>query len=231
MKRLVIFLVCLILVSCRDPNNTTIIQSEKGTPVYVLNTVWKVVKSDNLSRSVESTDAIVEEVKAHNVTTINDIWRIYVGSYPTISDSPNCDVYIVYKDTHLPVTMDNGVGGTYELVWKDYPRQLVIDNIERWKDDANRYNADLYIDVVPPAPIITKPTQEDLYAKYTINVISHSGELIKAEHCTDMDLTDWHCTIAEYFQKRVQAWNFDIQNATDDAPWHMVTGKLYEVGD
>jgi hypothetical protein len=246
MKRMIILLFCLSLFACKEPEEVIIHEKEPvietptekpadqvvTKPVYVLNTKWEVVRNENMSRAIESTDLLKEEVEAHNKDTINDKWYLYVGSYPEIKDSPNCDIFIVDKVTYIPVAVDNGVGGTYELTWNDYPRQSMVAHLENWRHDAQMYNALLYIDVIPPPPVIVEPTKEDLYAKYTINVIGFSGALIHAEHCSEMDLTDWHCTRDEYFAKRIAAWNFDIMyNATYDDPWHMVTGKLYEVGD
>ena len=240
MKKIVIILACVVLASCKQPDTTIVQESpdpvapvqDTSKPVYVLNTTWKIVKSESLAREIESTDALVEEVAAHNSSTINDKWYLYVGSYPDIKDSPLCDIYIVNKVTNDPIRMDNGQGGTYELVWHDYPRQQMVDNLEGWKHDAQVYNANLYIDVVPPPPAIIIPTEEQIYAKYTINVIGKSGALIHTEHCSTVDLTDWHCTLDEYFAKRVNAWQNDLRNeSNEDGPWHIVTGKLYEVGD
>jgi hypothetical protein len=142
MRRMILILVCLIFASCQQPEDTFITPPEntapaetpaekpeekqpettkKTEPVYVLNTEWKVIRNETMSRSIETTDLLQEEIEAHNATTINDKWYLYVGYYPEIKDSPNCDIFIVDKVTYIPVAVDNGVGGTYDLTWNDYP--------------------------------------------------------------------------------------------------------------
>ncbi len=232
MKRIIIlFAIVLLFTSCPQPVQT-IDPAPTGTIVSVLNSYWEVVKQDTLSRAIDSTEAYVAEVKEHNAQNISNQWFIYVGEYPAIEDSPPCTIYMCDKVTNLPISYPDGNGGTITLKWENWPRVKLVENRDNWQREADRWNANLYIDVIPPAPIATIPTEEDLFVKYTINVLTNSGKVQYCEHCTNtFRQADWpNDTLETFFQKRVQAWNMEIfLNPGADMPWRVETGKIYEV--
>ena len=242
-KRLI--LICLIsavLFSCTVPvaevKDTTATVPETTTTtapttkaVTVLNSFWDVLKTDTMARTITSTDAIVEEIDQHNSSTTVGQWFLYVGDYPDLEHAPPVNIYMCDKVTHAVISYSDGVGGTITLKWENWPRKQLVENRDGWQKQSDQWNAELYIDVIPPAPIIPVSTAEQLYAKYTINLITNSGKLQHVEHCTITFIpSDWvGFTLDDFFQKRLQAWKDEAAyNATgDDLPWYVEDGKVY----
>ena len=237
MKRLLIVLA--VLVSCRQPTTEIIEKAvevpetpvDTSKPVTVLNSFWQVVRTDSLARAIDSTEAIESDIEKHNKESKDNKWFLYVGEYPDLEHAPPSDIFIVDKDTHLPIEYPDGAGGKIVLKWEKWPRKKLVENIDGWRQDAARWNAELYIDEIP-APVVTEPVIEDLYTKYTINVITASGKVQYVEHCTNtFRAADWPgYTLETFFNVRVQAWQTEaaINAFGDDIPWHVETGKVFE---
>jgi hypothetical protein len=232
-KQLLIVPIVFLLVSCQQPE-TTIIEKPAPVvdtkPVTVLNSFWQVVKTDSLSRAIDSTEAIESDIDKHNKETKDNKWFLYVGEYPDLENAPPSDIFICDPKTNIPIEYSDGVGGKIVLKWEKWPRKKLVENIDGWRQDAARWNAVLYIDEIPPV-ITPDPVIEDLYTKYTINVITNSGNVKYVEHCTNtFRAADWPgYTLETFFNVRVQSWQYEAQNnATEDAPWHVETGKVYE---
>ena len=231
MKKLFILLIIALLCSCTNPVNVTNVTSG----ITVLDSCWNLVPADSLraARAVGDLETIQEAVTEYNASNIDDHWFLYVGEYPNLENAPPCTIYIVDKVTHEVVKYSDGVGGFITLKWENWNRAEMVANKEAWKLDAVHANADLYIDVIPPAPIVVIPTAEQIYIANLIYVVNSIGEIKFEEHCSETFLEfEGNWTLTEYFNSRLWAWNEECRsNATDGhTPWRVVSGQIYTQG-
>jgi len=225
----IIVLIAILLVSCQAPvNNTTIV-----TGRHVMNSLWQEVTPEQIStagrslaRGVVSLDA---NVAAYNAAHIDDQWFIVDGDIPGIDQAPLCQVYIVDKVTHVPLTIDDGVGGTIPLSYTDWPRRQLVERYTYWVDYAVSYNAELYIDVIPPAP--TPPTAEQFYASHQVYIINNVGAIKYHYDCSVVPIDGWpNFTPDTYYGFWVNQGNLIIRtDGVDqpDSPWSVVNGYIY----
>jgi len=225
-----LFVFCLMLISCKDV--TLDVPEEKNTSgITVLDSCWNLVPQESLSRAVGDLETVEEVVAEYNASNIDDQWFIYIGDYPDLADAPPCNVYFVDRVTHNIIQYDDGVGGFIVLKWENWSRAALVANKKLWKEDADRYQADLYIDVIPPAPIVVIPTEEELYIKYTLYVINSIGQIKFEEHCTETFVqADWPgYTVATFWAARLNAYNSEASSNMSDEylPWRVISGQLY----
>ena len=219
--------VCLILVvlsGCQSPSSPAATQPTTPTTptVKILkNSVWKTVtpslSSRSLARDVTGSD-LVAYVDDYNATHFDDFLRIYDGvDAPSLSDAPDVSVFICN-----PVT--------YAVNWsmENIPRQNLVDNATAWKHDA--YGQLLFIDHVPPAPIITPPPPYEYYAIYEVNDV---GGIVLETHCGYLPdesfdgqwIYDggWSGPL-QYFDQMQRAANLDVLGKPG---WYVITRQLY----
>jgi hypothetical protein len=162
-------LLFISLSSCSSPTKS----SHDAVTVVVKNSLWQTVKtitvSDRGAREIVSDD-YQAEIDAYNTETLDDFLRAYnAGEVPDIANAPPVSVYICN-----PVT--------YAVNWsvENVPRISLIENYAGWKQDS--VGQILFIDHVPPPPIITPPPS--LYAWYAIYEVDNiTGAILLEDHC------------------------------------------------
>jgi len=193
--------------------------------VSVLNSKWEVIKQEVMaasgSRDITSTAAIQAEIAAYNAAHISDQWFLVDGEVPALEDAPPCSIYIVDKVTH-----DVIIGEAGPFMHLGWPRKQLVDNYEGWQKDAISADGELYIDVIPPAPL--PPTADQLYAKYSIYVIDSTGAIMYEYHC-DVVPEGWlPFTPAQYFASWMNSVQNIVSNPTNaNVPWSVVSGRVY----
>jgi len=212
------------------------------TTTHVMNSLWQevTVTTVNSVSPVKSLarDASVSigfvnlqnSVNQYNSTHVNDQWFIVDGQVPDLADAPPCDVFIVDKVTHIPITYPDGNGGTISISHTNWPRKSLVDNYSGFEKDAIAANGDLYIDVIPPAP--TPPTADQVFAAHQVYVINNIGAIKYHFDCSVVP-SDWSTTpttIDQYFYVQLNRANLIVQ--TDgigqvDSPWTVVSGQVY----
>jgi hypothetical protein len=225
MRYLFIALLFTLLIGCTNPVLTN------TNKVSVLNSSWQIVKQDNLNstKGIDSIDALKSEVDTYNSTHINDQWFIVQGDVPAIEESPLCNIYIVDKITHEVIHFSDGVGGQIYLRWENWPRSQFVGNKAGWQIDANAYQADMYVDVIPPAPIAIIETPEQLYAKYSLYIINNVGQIKFELHCTEIPEGWSGVPVQEYFRQMHNAYALELSNGINapDGPWTLIQGQVY----
>lgn len=238
MKKLLILLSIVGLCSCTQPTSVinTITQITTKDSINVLDSSWNLVPDNKLSRSIISArsagylDAVETAKDEYNASHIDDQWFLYIGDYPDLANAPPCNIYITDKVTHKIITYSDGVGGFITLKWENWPRAQMVENKAGWKIDAISQNGELYIDVIPPAPIIIIPTAEELYIMRSIYVVNSIGKIKFEEHCTISFVpADWpNHTLDTFYALRIQSYNLELNNTTDEyTPWRVIAGQLY----
>ena len=197
------------------------------TQVSVMNSLWQVVKQDQLARTITSTSAIQSDIDAYNATHTDDQWFLVNGDIPGIDQAPPCKIYIVDAVTHV-VLIDASGNNFQHDAW---PRRQLVENYSGWLKDAQNANGVLYIDVIPPPPIIIPPTAEQIYATNSIYVLDSLGVIKFEEHCSlsfvQVNFPAW--TLKDYFQSRLKAWQWEaLYNAIGpNTPWTCISGSVY----
>ncbi len=216
MKRL---LLILLVTSCASPmTNVTNIQQTR----HVMNSLWKEVTSSiKGSRSV-NLDA---NVAAYNAAHIDDQWFIVDGEIPTLENAPPCQVYIVDRDTHVPLTFDDGNGNMVPFSHANWPRKQLVENYLGWMRYADSSGGEMYIDVIPPAP--TVPTADELYALYSVYVLNPDGSILYEWHCNTVPDGFPGYTPKQYFQTMLNVANLEVQQRGDAAGLRVVSGYIY----
>jgi len=224
----VLVLVVALLAGCQSPTSTretvketVTVQvppdvptatSPTGQKIYVVNSLWKTVKSDTLSKSlvhslardITSTDLLQQEIDAYNAANTDDLLRLYYGEVPPVSEAPTVDVFVVNPVTHEINSQALGI-----------ERQALIDDHDAWVIEAQAQ--ELYIDHVPPAP--PNPADVTPYAYYAIYVVNADGSIEYEDHCgylpdntfdgawiLDQNQGGWH-TLESYFYQTQSTWD------------------------
>jgi hypothetical protein len=192
-------------------------QPTKSTPkqtIHIVNSLWQPIDPSTLTgagsqdvaralaRDVVDSDLIAAIASYNNLNT-DDFLRLYTDTPPAIADAPTVNVFIVNPVTYA-VNMEQD----------NIPRQELIDNAAGWKIDAA--GQILFIDHVPPAPIITPPASN--YAYYAIYDIDAQGHIQYEDHCGyridesfhQEDIGDY-ASADTYWTYRRQALNTEAQ--------------------
>ncbi len=193
-----------------DPIPTT--PEEPELPVretgkfYVKNSNWETVdKGDLLSeRSARSTGndvpaSITSFVKAYNEAHNDDQLTILTEDVP-VSEAPNCNVYIVKKNSH-------------EIIreFLDFSRVLLAQRRADFDVDARQYgDAEVYVDKIPPAYVPPVDSRPD-HIKYAIYLVNADGSIFYQENAINKKPSDWKKTDKEWFVERVSQFELDIR--------------------
>jgi hypothetical protein len=182
--------------------------------VHVVNSAWEIVREETLARAIESTDELQEEIDAYNSANTDDQWRLIYGDVPGIEDAPTADAFIVFADTHEISSQYIGI-----------ERKDLLDRRTTWRLQVELDSSStgrpcvLYVDNVPPAPVVVVPEPVDPYVAYAIYVLDSSGAVLWEEH-----------PAAGEYAGRLYAWRLsvEVQNAgSPDDPWTLITGRLW----
>lgn len=182
---------------------------------YVKNSKWQTVKTVEVttSRAAVSEDDLKKEVITYNLATTDDQQTILTTDVP-IEESPYIDVYIVNPTTHAII--------------ESYLHWERADYVARYALFVQQANADggvLYVDQIPPAPIIPDDPRTP-YEKYALYLISSSGSIIGEEHCADASwqANGWS-SVDEYFEARKKG--YELQARCDGQGEYVIAGELY----
>src|SRR6185436_1156573 len=143
--------VAVTLTGCASP--TAAAETRK---MYIVNSLWQVVKIVEVGSREVIGDDINEEIEAYNVETLDDFLRVYYDTVPDLANAPLVNVYICNPATYEVNMSAEGIS-----------RQDLIDNIVGWR--AASFGQILLIDHVPPLPIVIPPPS--MYAWYSLYVI------------------------------------------------------------
>ena len=227
---MVVFAVLIMVFAsgCQSPTSATPpVQTTPVVPAKVVvlkNSVWATVtpslSSRSLARDVTGAD-LVAYVADYNATHFDDFLRIYDGvDAPSLDDAPDVSVYIVNP-------------ATYNVNWssENIPRRSLVDNAAAWKHDA--YGQLLFIDHVPPAPVVTPPPS--LYAWYAIYEVDNTtGAIVLEEHCGYWADESFHgqfifdggwSSVDAYYQTYLHVYEMDAVVTSNNV--HVVTRQLY----
>lgn len=221
MKRFLFIAAVVLFVGCSQPVTTEVKVYQAR---HVMNSLWHEVALESTATGGRGVVDLEGNVAAYNASHIDDQWFIVDGEIPSIDDAPPCSIFIVDKATHKPVSYDDGAGGVVTLSRENWPRKSLVENYSLWVSFAATYNAELYIDVIPPAP--APPTEEQLYAKYSFYAIDSTGAIMYEEHGYPLQsgwpsLGSWETAQWNRFQLIV------LSPDNDNTPWTWIHGQLY----
>ena len=163
--------VAVTLTGCASP--TAAAETRK---MYIVNSLWQVVKIVEVGSREVIGDDINEEIEAYNVETLDDFLRVYYDTVPDLANAPLVNVYICNPATYEVNMSAEGIS-----------RQDLIDNIVGWR--AASFGQILLIDHVPPLPIVIPPPS--MYAWYSLYVIDSDGAIVYEDHCGWLDTEVW----------------------------------------
>lgn len=233
MKRLIpiLSLVILALASCQQP--TAAPAAPAPTPVastygiHVYDSRWQehapadVIASQKAARSVgaarDAVDigALQSAVASYNSTTTDDQLTIIEGDEVPIEESPLANIWIVNPKTHDIIEE-----------YLDFDRAEYVRRYADFHLEAYGAGGELYVDHIPPAPIIVPDTRPD-YEKYALYLIAADGHILYEEHCADTwgGASSAWSTVEAWYAYRRQAY---IDQATADGGGeYAVCGQLY----
>lgn len=225
MKRLVILL-ALAVACAPSPEIVYIIPSPTTEPsatpepvnLRVYDSAWAVVIEASVARSreLDSDDAIATQVDAYNTAHTDDQWRILYGEEAVpVTNAPDATVYIVDAASHEVYFQDEVPRADLEE-----RREAWRLSVDAWSDDRGQLvDAALYVDNVPPAPVIIATPAPDPYVIYALYCIDRAGAIMCEDHPT-----------AEDYPRRLGDFRLTVecQNTFHpDDPWELITGRLY----
>jgi hypothetical protein len=181
---LMIGLTIMLLSGCQNPSQP--IPDPSPTPttapvthtLIVKNSLWQTVNTVEVTGNIENNRdlasdqaALNAEIAKYNALTTSDLQRLYVDIAPDIGDAPAANIFICNPDTNIP-----------NMSLLNVPRQYLIDNWAGYQQDA--IGQVLYIDHIPPAPILAKDTTPyEWYSIYVIEDAPTAGVILYEDHC------------------------------------------------
>ena len=249
MRKFVIIATLLtVLVSCQQPTSTPAAQGSTETHVIITkDSLWNDVKRTVVTVS-KSRDAVPVEMTeaekqakaladAHNAATLDDLWRVYVDEAPNIDNSPPVNVFICNPFTNIPNTIHLAIS-----------RKDLVENYALWKADA--YGQVMFIDHIPPAPILAKDTTPyEWYSLYVVEDSPTPGTIHFEDHCGYSPDESFHgewitlpegqtapdgtpgggwLSVDRYFQDRLSAFRYEATSAPSHGyTAHVVYSQIY----
>lgn len=174
--------------------------------VRVYNSAWEIVQEGYVAaRSVTTIQSYADYVAEYNALHVDDQFFLIEGeAIIPIEDAPAADAYIVDPVTHDIIKE-----------YLDWPRADISDRRDVWRYQAQADGGVLYVDRVPPPPIVVVD-ERPAYEKYALYLVYTSDNTIKYEEHFE--------TEAEYLdRKRV----YDQQAYADGGLTYVVAGRLY----
>ena len=216
MRKLIIALLsALVILSCEtptDPKNQPVEEPTIEEPApepqpvaryYVYDSARNLVDGGELL-STRSADGIIPAsvesyVETYNAANTEDQLIITTEPIENIVDT-NCEIWIVDSTTY-DLKTNPMTGLEYNVI---VSRVEVEGRREAWRlECVGLGNATLYVDRVPPDPIVVEPpTAEELYAMYSLYVIDADGHILFEAHCTEWEAMGYESLEQCYYLKR-----------------------------
>jgi hypothetical protein len=210
MRKLLLFIVALSLVSCIVP---VPVVTEKPN-VFIVNSAWKVVAEAtvNTSRALDTTESLQAQVDAYNAVNTDDQYFLIDGEVPPIELSPQMNAYIVHYVTH-------------EIIkeFLDWPRSSLETDRAAWALDTRACAGVLYIDRIPPPPEPLIDIRPD-YEKFALYLVALNGTILYETHCEDFADAGYSSAELYYPERKRQ---FLLQAQADGQGEYVVAGRLY----
>ena len=201
----ILFMLAIILVSCETSATVTPTVPEPNVRIY--NSAWEIVQEGTVatSKAVTTIQSYAEYAEAYNLAHTDDQLFVIEGEeIIPIEEAPPADAYIVVPDTHDIIKE-----------YLDWPRADISERREIWRIQAMADGGVLYVDRVPPPPVVIiddRPAYEK-YALYLVYVFDGS---IKYEEHPE--------TEEEYLSRRAA---YELQVMADGGLTYLVAGMLY----
>jgi len=199
-KSMILILLAVVLVSCS--------QVPMDVPnVRLYNSAWEIVQEGTVARSkaVTTIQSYDDYATEYNLAHTDDQLFIVEGEeIVPIEEAPAADAYIVDSLTHDIIKE-----------YLDWPRVDISERRELWRVQAMADGGVLYVDRVPPPPIVIiddRPAYEK-YALYLVYVFD--GSIKYEEH---------PATEEEYLSRKAM---YELQVMADGGTTYLVAGRLY----
>ena len=200
----------IVLESCTPPVAVTpppIVAPVPSVNIRVYNSAWEIVQEGYVasSRAVTTIQSYDDYAEAYNSEHTDDQLFVVEGEeIVPIEEAPNANAYIVNATTHDIIAE-----------YLDWPRSDLSERRELWRFQAMAYEGVLYVDRVPPPPVVIiddRPAYEK-YALYLVYVFD--GSIKYEEH---------PATEEEYLSRKPM---YELQAAADGGLTYVVAGRLY----
>ena len=201
----ILFILAIILVSCETP--ATVTPTVPATNVRLYNSAWEIVQEGTVARSkaVTTIQSYAEYAEAYNLAHTDDQLFVIEGEeIIPIEEAPPADAYIVVPDTHDIIKE-----------YLDWPRADISGRREIWRIQAMADGGVLYVDRVPPPPVVIIDDRP-AYEKYALYLVYVSDGSIKYEEHPE--------TEEEYLSRRAI---YELQVMADGGTTYLVAGMLY----
>jgi hypothetical protein len=174
--------------------------------VRVYNSAWEIVQEGYVAaRSVTTIQRYADYVAAYNEAHTEDQFFLIEGeAIIPIEDAPAADAYIVDPVTHDIIKE-----------YLDWPRADIADRRDVWRMQAMADAGVLYVDRVPPPPIVVVD-ERPAYEKYALYLVYTNSGLIKYEEHLE--------TEAEYLARKSV---YELQAYADAGLTYVISGRLY----
>jgi len=199
-KLMILAMLAVVLVSCS--------QVPMDVPnVRLYNSAWEIVQEGTVasSKAVTTIQSYAEYAEAYNLAHTDDQLFVVEGEeIVPIEEAPPADAYIVEAVTHDIIKE-----------YLDWPRMDISERRELWRVQAQADGGVLYVDRVPPPPIVIiddRPAYEK-YALYLVYVFD--GSIKYEEH---------PATEEEYLSRKAI---YELQVMADGGTTYLVAGMLY----
>lgn len=186
--------------------------------VIVKNSKWETTKTVDVLASTRGTEIPTEEellaeIIEYNMETTDDQLTLLDEEVP-IEESPVIDVYSVDPVTHEIISQ-----------YLDWPRQDYVDRYSVFVLQTQSEGGVLYVDQIPPAPIIPDDPRTD-YEKYALYYVEADGAILAEKHCADFDwAAGGYESLEQYFTMTRYSW--ELQARSDGGGRYVVAGRIY----
>jgi len=205
----ILILLAVLLFSCQTPVPVTPPDDvpEPVVNIRVYNSAWEIVQEGyvELSRTVTTIQSYADYAEEYNSTHTEDQLFIIEGEEVVpIEEAPPADAYIVDPVTHDIIRE-----------YLDWPRVDLSDRREVWRFQAYADAGILYVDRVPPPPVVVIDDRP-AYEKYALYLIYTVDDTIKYEEHPE--------TEAEYLERKLV---YEQQAYADGGLTYVVAGRLF----
>jgi len=201
----ILFMLAIILVSCETP--ATVTPTVPATNVRIYNSAWEIVQEGTVatSKAITTIQSYADYAEAYNLTHTDDQLFVVEGEEVVpIEEAPNANAYIVNATTHDIIAE-----------YLDWPRSDLSERRELWRFQAQADGGVLYVDRVPPPPVVIIDDRP-AYEKYALYLVYVSDGSIKYEEHPE--------TEEEYLSRRAA---YELQVMADGGLTYLVAGRLY----
>jgi len=198
-------MLAIILVSCETP--ATVTPTVPATNVRIYNSAWEIVQEGTVatSKAITTIQSYADYAEAYNLTHTDDQLFVVEGEEVVpIEEAPNANAYIVNATTHDIIAE-----------YLDWPRSDLSERRELWRFQAQADGGVLYVDRVPPPPVVIIDDRP-AYEKYALYLVYVSDGSIKYEEHPE--------TEEEYLSRRAA---YELQVMADGGLTYLVAGRLY----